>query len=112
VLAVDERGRIPVQRDFFKAKAVGPDDKKKMHAALKNFSRIGPTSNTERYEYFEGLHYIKIHGFRAYCHERLRAGVREVVVCHIESKKQDKSLPDHLKDKAQRRFESHCERFP
>lgn len=103
---------MPVQEDFFKARAVGPEDKKKMHAALRNFTRTGPTSNSERYESIDGFHYIKIHGFRAYCLERTRAGVREVIVCHIESKKRDKSLPDHLKDKAHRRFEAHCERFP
>lgn len=112
VLAVDDRGRIPVQVDFFKGRAVGPEDKKKVHAALRIFSRTGPTQNSEKYEAIDGFHYLKVHGFRIYCLERIRAGRREVVVCHIESKKQDKALPDNLKDKAQRRFQSHCERFP
>lgn len=111
VFAVDSRGRMPVQDDFFKAGAVGPEDKKKMHAALKNFSRTGPTSNPQRYETIDGFHYLKIHAFRAFCVERICKGVREVVVCHIEPKKQDKSLPDTLKKKAWRRFEQHCERY-
>jgi hypothetical protein len=112
VLAVDDRGRMPVQEDFFKGKAVGPDDRKKMHSALRNFSRTGPTSNTARYKSIDGVHYLKIHGFRAYCIERNRRGTREVVVCHIESKKEDKALPDNLTDKAWRLFQSHCGRFP
>jgi hypothetical protein len=112
VFAVEARGRIPARDDFFKASSVGPEDKKKVHAALRNFSVTGPTSNTERYKRLGDIHYLKVHAFRIFCIERVCQGVRELVVCHIEPKKHDKALPDAITDKAWHRFEQHCERFP
>lgn len=112
VLAVDQRGLIPVQKEFFASKAVGREDSKKMVAALRNHARHGPSPSSERYERIAGIDYIKIHGFRAFCFERVVRGRRELIVCHIEPKKRDKALPDTHRARAKARFAHHCERYP
>lgn len=109
LLGVDYRKQIPAQSDFFASRGVGQEDKKKMHATLRQYSRSGPSPNPEKYERFADLHYLKIHGFRAFCFERRRLGGRELIVCHICPKKTNRALSDDYENRARRTFHQHCE---
>jgi hypothetical protein len=111
-LAVDHRGDMPCVKEFFNSRTVGDQDVKKMVARIRLISRSGFPANEEAYKRFGDLHYVKTHGFRAYCFGRLVKATMQLVVCVVESKKSDDSLNDDVATRARRRFQEHCERYP
>lgn len=111
LLGTDDRGTMPCLKEFFEAKSVGDQDKRKMHGRLRLIARSGFPNNREAYKRFGDLHYVKIHGFRAYCFDRDLNGVKEVIVCSIEPKKSDDALSDEIEKRARRVFAAHCRRY-
>jgi hypothetical protein len=82
-----------------------------MVARLRAISRQGYLRNKENYEKFGDLHYVKCHGFRAYCFEYRRNDKRVLVVCSVVAKKTNTRLDDSVRVTAERIFESHRERY-
>lgn len=115
VLGEESSGRCPAAKTFFQNRKVDAIPVKKLHARLRLISRRGyPATNPHAYKLFDGdIHYIKVHGWRAYCLERKASdGVTELVVCLVVEKRRNSSLSDGLKTKARHIFTQHCERFP
>jgi hypothetical protein len=110
VLAEDARGTRPAEKGFFGDRHVDANQIKKMHGRLRRVAQNGYPNNPEAYKLLDGdIHYIKCHGWRAYCMERSTTQGRELVVCLVVQKRHSGSLGDELKSTTRRIFDEHCE---
>jgi hypothetical protein len=112
VLAVDLRGQIPAQAEFFGSAKIPTSTKAKMMGELTYIARKGWPKNPEKHKYFRGVHYVKIYGFRAFCYERSTGRAQpEVVVTVVVPKRGNGRLSDQVFTRAANLFHMHCERF-